>query len=296
MGLRVLARHRPQPRLRPAPLVPARRSRPRRGRRARARFIFRDGRGPTAAGRPTTGAAIFGGRAWTRVTEADGRPGQWYLHLFAAEQPDLDWTNPEVRSTSSRRCGSGSTAASTGSGSTSPTAWSRPRAAGHRRDGRPPPTAERVDHPALGPRRRARDLPRLARPRRRLRAAARVRRRGVGPQPAAAGACYVRPDELHTAFNFEFLLAPWDADALREVDRRRARRPRGGRRAADLGPVQPRHRARGVALRASAGRRARAPAQGPRRPPGRLRSGPPASPRGGTADAGPSRRRVRLPG
>ena len=30
------------------------------------------------------------------MIEADGRPGQWYLHLFAAEQPDLDWTNPEV--------------------------------------------------------------------------------------------------------------------------------------------------------------------------------------------------------
>src|SRR5699024_3624517 len=31
-----------------------------------------------------------------RVTEADGTPGQWYLHLFAPEQPDLDSSNPEV--------------------------------------------------------------------------------------------------------------------------------------------------------------------------------------------------------
>ena len=39
---------------------------------------------------------MFGGPAWSRVTEADGSPGQWYLHLFDAEQPDLNWDNPEV--------------------------------------------------------------------------------------------------------------------------------------------------------------------------------------------------------
>ena len=38
-----------------------------------------------------------GGRAWTRVREADGAPGQWYLHLFAEQQPDLNWDNEEVR-------------------------------------------------------------------------------------------------------------------------------------------------------------------------------------------------------
>ncbi len=40
--------------------------------------------------------SIFGGPAWTRVVEADGNPGQWYLHLFDTEQPDLNWDNPEV--------------------------------------------------------------------------------------------------------------------------------------------------------------------------------------------------------
>lgn len=34
---------------------------------------------------------MFGGPAWSRVTEADGSPGQWYLHLFDAAQPDLNW-------------------------------------------------------------------------------------------------------------------------------------------------------------------------------------------------------------
>ncbi len=40
--------------------------------------------------------SVFGGPAWTRVVEPDGNPGQWYLHLFDAEQPDLNWDHPEV--------------------------------------------------------------------------------------------------------------------------------------------------------------------------------------------------------
>ena len=45
---------------------------------------------------PNNWVSIFGGPAWTRVTEPDGNPGQWYLHLFDAEQPDLNWENREV--------------------------------------------------------------------------------------------------------------------------------------------------------------------------------------------------------
>jgi alpha-glucosidase len=63
----------------------------------RARYLFRDGRGEHGELPPTSWRSVFGGSAWTRVTEADGSPGQWYLHLFDAKQPDLDWTNPEVR-------------------------------------------------------------------------------------------------------------------------------------------------------------------------------------------------------
>lgn len=62
----------------------------------RARYIFRDGKGPGGSEPPNNWPSIFGGPAWTRIREADGTPGQWYLHIFAAEQPDLDWTNPEV--------------------------------------------------------------------------------------------------------------------------------------------------------------------------------------------------------
>lgn len=62
----------------------------------RARYLFRDGRGEHGELEPNNWRSIFGGNAWTRVTEADGTPGQWYLHLFDSTQPDLDWTNPEV--------------------------------------------------------------------------------------------------------------------------------------------------------------------------------------------------------
>src|SRR5262245_3281278 len=57
----------------------------------RARYLFRDGRGPEGAQPPNDWGSVFGGSAWTRVTEPDGEPGQWYLHLFASQQPDLDW-------------------------------------------------------------------------------------------------------------------------------------------------------------------------------------------------------------
>ena len=66
---------------------------------------------------PNDWQSTFGGPAWTRVPD-----GEWYLHLFAPEQPDFNWENPEVVERSSRTsCGSGSTAASTASASTSPT-------------------------------------------------------------------------------------------------------------------------------------------------------------------------------
>jgi alpha-glucosidase len=63
----------------------------------RARYLFREGRGASGEQPPNSWRSVFGGPAWTRVTEADGTPGQWYLHLFDSKQPDLDWTCPEVR-------------------------------------------------------------------------------------------------------------------------------------------------------------------------------------------------------
>ena len=63
---------------------------------ARERYLFRDGRGPDGLLPPNNWTSVFGGSAWTRVVDPDGKPGQWYLHLFDAEQPDLNWDNPEV--------------------------------------------------------------------------------------------------------------------------------------------------------------------------------------------------------
>lgn len=62
----------------------------------RDRYLFREGTGPDGAQPPNNWRSIFGGSAWTRVTEADGTPGQWYLHLFDSSQPDLNWRNVEV--------------------------------------------------------------------------------------------------------------------------------------------------------------------------------------------------------
>ncbi|MDP9796022.1 alpha-glucosidase [Catenuloplanes nepalensis] len=55
---------------------------------ARARYLFRPGNGDAP---PNGWRSVFGGPAWTRVED-----GSWYLHLFDSAQPDLDWTNPEV--------------------------------------------------------------------------------------------------------------------------------------------------------------------------------------------------------
>jgi alpha-glucosidase len=59
---------------------------------ARDRYIFRDGAGPDGARPPSDWASMGGAPAWTRVPD-----GQWYLHLFTAEQPDLNWASREVR-------------------------------------------------------------------------------------------------------------------------------------------------------------------------------------------------------
>jgi len=59
---------------------------------ARERYIFRDGRGEHGELPPSDLASHFSPLAWTRVPD-----GQWYLHLFAKEQPDLNWDLPEIR-------------------------------------------------------------------------------------------------------------------------------------------------------------------------------------------------------
>ena len=59
-------------------------------------YVFADGRGEHGELPPNNWTSIFHGEAWTRVTEADGNPGQWYLHIFDTSQPDWNWQNPRV--------------------------------------------------------------------------------------------------------------------------------------------------------------------------------------------------------
>lgn len=58
---------------------------------ARQRYVFRPGKGAHGELPPNDWESVFGGPAWTRTDRGD-----WYLHLFAPEQPDLDWDNPDV--------------------------------------------------------------------------------------------------------------------------------------------------------------------------------------------------------
>jgi alpha-glucosidase len=63
----------------------------------RAFYHFKDGKGDGGQLPPNNWVSMFGGPAWTRVTEKDGKPGQWFVHLFDSSQPDLNWANPEVQ-------------------------------------------------------------------------------------------------------------------------------------------------------------------------------------------------------
>jgi alpha-glucosidase len=62
----------------------------------RAFYHFKDGKGENGELPPNNWVSMFGGPAWTRITNSDGTPGQWYVHLFDSSQPDLNWENPKV--------------------------------------------------------------------------------------------------------------------------------------------------------------------------------------------------------
>jgi len=63
----------------------------------RDRYMFREGKGPNGDLPPNNWESVFGGSMWERTTNADGTPGQWFLHIFDKSQPDLNWENPWVR-------------------------------------------------------------------------------------------------------------------------------------------------------------------------------------------------------
>jgi alpha-glucosidase len=161
---------------------------------ARERFWFRRGAGATGELPPNDWQSIFGGSAWTRSPD-----GEWYLHLFAPEQPDLNWEHPEVHAEHEDIL----------------RFWFERGVAGVRIDSAallvkdPELSEERPDaapgeHPFT-------DRDELHDIYRRWRTIA----DGDEVPDAERFARYLRPDELHTAFNFDFLACPWEPEPMR---------------------------------------------------------------------------------
>jgi alpha-glucosidase len=185
----------------------------------RSRYLFRDGLGDHGELPPNSWRSVFGGPAWTRTTEPDGTPGQWYLHLFDVKQPDLDWTNDEVRAefVSILRF------------------WLDRGADGFRIDvahglvkapGLPDWDADpellhasdsRFSRPPYWDQEGVHEIYRQWHQVAAEYAGDRVLVAEAWVEPPERIARYVRPDELHQSFNFSYLVTPWRAEDLRTV-------------------------------------------------------------------------------
>ncbi|WP_432014807.1 glycoside hydrolase family 13 protein [Streptomyces sp. HD1123-B1] len=183
---------------------------------ARARYHFRPGRGADGELPPNDWESVFGGPAWTRTTGADGTPGEWYLHLFAPEQPDLNWDSPEVREEFDSVLRFWLDLGV--DGFRIDVAHGMVKAAGMPDIGRTE-QAKLIGSQVL-PFFDQDGVHEIHRSWRRLLDSYPGDRIGVAeawaPSPERL-ALYVRPDELHQAFNFQFLKSPWDAAAMRTV-------------------------------------------------------------------------------
>lgn len=173
-------------------------------------YVVRPGRGD---GPPNDWISAFGGPAWTQLPDGD-----WYLHTFAPEQPDLDWSNEEVR----RRFDDVlrfwldrgvdglrvDAVPAIGKDMALPDAGHRPGALfeSSRWTGSPQWDGDSV-HEVVRRWRAVVD----EYPGDRVLVSESV---VAGPERAAR---YVRPGEMHTTFNFDHLRCPWDAPALRSV-------------------------------------------------------------------------------
>ena len=181
------------------------------GSAARERFWFRPGTGPGGDQPPNNWQSIFGGPAWTRVTEPDGTPGEWYLHLFAPEQPDFNWASPDVRREFEDVLRFWFDRGVDGIRIDSAALLTKDPALPDLGDVEPPaglhPYADRDDVHEIyrSWRAIADEVP------------GRVLVGEVWLPDTARLARYINPGELHTVFNFPYLSCPWDAPALREV-------------------------------------------------------------------------------
>ncbi len=177
----------------------------------RSRFWFRRGRGIDGSLPPNNWQSIFGGPAWTRVTEADGSPGEWYLHLFAPEQPDFNWSSPDVRREFEDVLrfwfSRGADGIRIDSAALLCKDAALPDVTGAEQPGPAHPFTDRDDVHAIYQSWRAiaDSYP------------GRMLIGEVWLPDAARLARYVGPGELHTVFNFPYLNCPWDAAALRQA-------------------------------------------------------------------------------
>ena len=183
---------------------------------ARSRYVFREGRGPDGAEPPTDWESIFGGPAWSRIAGEDGRPGPWYLHTFDPSQPDLDWGDPGVRADFEDIL---RTWFDRGvDGFRIDVASGLVKDLDHLAPPGEPEAGAYVAHPH--PFLDREGTHEVYRSWRRIADAAVPPRILLGEVHAATPARvarYLRPDELHGAFNFHFLRCPWDATRLRAV-------------------------------------------------------------------------------
>lgn len=182
----------------------------------RGRYLFRDGRGPGGVDPPNDWRSVFGGPAWTRVSEADGRPGQWYLHLFAPEQPDLDWTNDDVRDEFASILRFWFDLGVDGFRIDVAHALAKDPGLPDLDDEREPAREAGAPHPHWD-RDEVHDVYRAWRAIADGYPGDRMFTGEVHAMAPERLGRYLRPDELHTAFNFAFLRAPWEADRLRAV-------------------------------------------------------------------------------
>jgi alpha-glucosidase len=177
----------------------------------RDRFWFRPGRGAGGELPPNGWQSIFGGPAWTRITEPDGSPGEWYLHLFAPEQPDFNWANQDVRAEFEEVLRFWFDRGADGIRIDSAALLTKDAALPEIGTDEPPgpshPFSDRDDvHEIYRSWRTLADE-----------YSGRVLIGEIWIPDAARLARYVSPGELHTVFNFPYLSCPWDAAQLRQV-------------------------------------------------------------------------------
>jgi len=184
---------------------------------ARDRYVFRDGRGPGGVLPPTDWQSVFGGSAWQRVPD-----GQWYLHLFAREQPDLNWGREEVREDFRTTLRFWSDRGVDGFRVDVAHALAKDLAEPLRDLGAPELSGDAGlarlapgTHPFFD----RDEVHEIYRDWRRVLDAYTPPRTAVAEAwvPGDRRALYARPDELDQAFNFEYLQAVWDAEAIRAV-------------------------------------------------------------------------------